>query len=141
VYEKTEAEVIGVPQKNDTINAKVDPDEGKFALHKIEKHRFAFKTPTVRNVELTAPYMHNGVFSTLEEVVEFYNRGGGKGIGINLPNQTLPEDKLNLTKEEKQQIISFLNALTDTTNVTSRPLVLPVLSDKSKNRRLVGGKY
>lgn len=140
-FEKTEAEVIGVPQKNDTANATVDPDVGKFAVHQIEKHRFAFKTPTVRNVQLTAPYMHNGVFSSLEEVVDFYNRGGGKGIGIDLPNQTLPEDRLNLTPEEKQQIVAFMAALTDTTNVTSRPLALPVLNDKSKNRRVVGGRY
>ena len=48
-----------------------------------------FKTPTVRNVEQTAPYMHNGIYNTLEEVVDFYNRGGGAGIGIQQELQTL----------------------------------------------------
>jgi cytochrome c peroxidase len=44
---------------------------GKFELTK-EIHRNSFKTPTIRNIELTAPYMHNGVFKTLEEVIDFY---------------------------------------------------------------------
>ena len=57
-------------------------------------HLHAFKTPTARNVALTAPYMHNGVFRTLEEVVDFYDRGGGAGIGIALENQTLPAERL-----------------------------------------------
>ena len=50
----------------------------------------AFKTPTLRNVGLTAPYMHNGAFGTLKEDVEFYNAGGGAGLGFNVPNQSLP---------------------------------------------------
>lgn len=46
--------------------------------------------------------MHNGGFNTLEEVVEFYNEGGGAGLGLNVPNQTLGSDKLNLTDVEKK---------------------------------------
>mgnify|MGYP003536215038 FL=1 len=78
---------------------------------------FAFKTPTIRNIEFTAPYMHNGVYKTLEEVMEFYNQGGGKGLNIAPPNQTLPFDKLNLTKKEIKDIIAFMKTLTDTTLV------------------------
>ena len=57
--------------------------------------------------------MHNGVFKTLEEVIDFYNEGGGNGLGFNLQNQTLPEDKLNLTDLEKKQLIAFMKTLTD----------------------------
>ena len=58
--------------------------------------------------------MHNGVYTTLEEVVDFYNKGGGAGLGIDLPNQTLPFDKLNLNDTEKKALVSFMKSLTDT---------------------------
>lgn len=108
-YLETESEVLGTPA---TAEGKaVDPDVGKFVLTKREPHRYAFKTPTVRHVALTAPYMHNGVFRTLEEVVEFYDRGGGNGLGFNLENQTLPFDKLSLTNSEKRALVSFMKIL------------------------------
>ncbi|HNU89699.1 MAG TPA: hypothetical protein PKJ94_15480, partial [Ferruginibacter sp.] len=55
-----------------------------------------------------------GVFKTLEDVLDFYNNGGGKGLHIAPPNQTLPFEKLNLTRAEQQDIIAFLKTLTDT---------------------------
>lgn len=111
---KIDAEIIGVPASNDTVDARLDQDLGKFYVHNINLYRFAFKTPTVRNSELTAPYMHNGVFNTLEEVVDFYDRGGGLGLHLNIPGQTLPADRLNLTPLEKKEIIAFLKTLNDT---------------------------
>lgn len=108
-YTKSESEVLGVPDKHN----KLDADLGKFELTKAEIHKNSFKTPTIRNIALTAPYMHNGVFKTLEEVIDFYNEGGGKGLGFSLTNQTLPEDKLNLTEQEKKQLIAFMKTLTD----------------------------
>lgn len=108
-YQETESEVLGTPA---TAEGKsVDPDVGKFVLTKREPHRYAFKTPTVRHVALTAPYMHNGVFKTLEEVVDFYDQGGGNGLGFNLENQTLPFDKLNLTVSEKKALVAFMKIL------------------------------
>ncbi|GGH25222.1 cytochrome-c peroxidase [Dyadobacter endophyticus] len=108
-YLETESEVLGTPA---TAEGKtVDPDVGKFVLTKREPHRYAFKTPSVRHVALTAPYMHNGVFKTLEEVVDFYDRGGGNGLGFNLENQTLPFDKLSLTDSEKRALVSFMKIL------------------------------
>lgn len=74
----------------------------------------SFKTVTVRNVALTKPYFHNGAFNTLEEVMDFYNEGGGEGLGLQVKNQTLASDKLNLSQTEIKQIIAFLNSLTDT---------------------------
>ncbi|MGF2414675.1 MAG: cytochrome-c peroxidase, partial [Ferruginibacter sp.] len=128
-YYYTETEVIGVPDKNVTVNNKLDEDEGRFAVTGLPVHKYAFKTSSLRNITLTAPYMHNGVFKTLNQVINFYNNGGGKGLKIAPENQTLPFDKLNLTATEKQHIISFLKALTDTLpilkihgNSTSRTL-------------------
>lgn len=114
LYDKIESEVLGVPATKDTINAKVDADLGKYNLYHMSHQRFSFKTPTLRNIALTAPYMHNGVYNTLEEVIDFYNKGGGAGLGYALPNQTLSPDKLDLTAAEKQALVAFMKALTDT---------------------------
>ncbi|MFQ3599581.1 MAG: cytochrome c peroxidase [Chloroherpetonaceae bacterium] len=141
MFLETEAEVIGVPKEAKWKNATIDPDIGKMAINGIELNKYMFKTPTVRNVELTAPYMHNGVYNTLEEVMQFYNMGGGAGIGIDLPNQTLPSDTLGLSKQEIQDLIAFLKTLTDTTGTTDKPAMLPSFSDVRLNRRKVGGAY
>lgn len=109
-----EPEVIGVPRRAVTRGATVDPDLGRWPVRRIEQHRHAFKTPTLRNVALTAPYMHNGAYATLDQVVDFYDRGGGAGIGAALRNQTLPTDPLRLTKAEKRALLAFMRALTDT---------------------------
>ena len=113
-FSETELEHLGVPATTDTLNAVIDQDLGRYNLYKTEERRFFFKTPTVRNIALTAPYMHNGVYETLEEVLDFYDRGGGAGMGIQQELQTLPADRLHLTEEEKQDIIAFLKTLTDT---------------------------
>ena len=57
--------------------------------------------------------MHNGVYKTLEEVVKFYQKGGGAGLGINLPNQSLPFDSLSLSNSEVKDIVAFMKSLTD----------------------------
>jgi cytochrome c peroxidase len=114
LYHKMESEILGVPANSDTLHAVLDTDSGKYKLYGIPHQLYAFKTTTLRNTAVTAPYMHNGVFNTLEEVIDFYNRAGGTGLGFDLPNQTLPEDRLNLSVEEKKALIAFLHALTDT---------------------------
>lgn len=112
-YFESESEVIGVPVRPDTAMATLDPDSGKFYRYQGQYNLFAFKTPTVRNVGLTAPYMHNGAYETLAQVMDFYNRGGGYGIGAVVAHQTLPPDPLNLTQDEQQAIIAFMQSLTD----------------------------
>ena len=82
-------------------------DPGRFAHVKVNILKGAFKTPTLRNVALTAPYMHNGVYSTLEEVVEHYNRGG-----VNKDNLDPNIEPLHLSESEKQDLIEFMKALT-----------------------------
>ena len=140
-YTETESEILGVPLTPDTIHASIDGDPGKFSAYPRELYKHAFKTPTVRNAALTAPYMHNGVYQSLEEVLDFYNRGGGAGIGAELPHQTLPPDPLLLTASEERQIIAFLHTLTDTTGLVSIPKRLPSFEDPLLVDRKVGGEY
>jgi len=108
-YVISETEVLGVPrsQKDSTI----DPDTGYYGVIGIDSYKYAFKIPTIRNIDKTAPYMHNGVYQTLEQVMDFYNNGGGAGLGINLPNQTLSKENLHLTEKEKEDIIAFMKSL------------------------------
>jgi len=89
-----------------------EPDLGRFVVTKDEKDTGAFKTPTVRNVALTAPYMHDGSQATLEEVVEWYDRGGH-------PNPHLSDKikPLALTAEEKADLVEFMKACTGPTTV------------------------
>ncbi|MEO9874589.1 MAG: cytochrome c peroxidase [Anderseniella sp.] len=91
-------------------------DEGRGAKMKTEdekkQFRGAFKTPGLRNVALTAPYMHNGSIGTLEGVVEFYDRGGDRDA-----NRSPLIEPLGLTDREKWDLVAFLNALTHTLKV------------------------
>lgn len=113
LYKLTEFEVLGTTKTDSLENPENDPDEGRFNFRPIKFYKGAFKTPTVRNSAKTAPYMHNGAFRSLETLMEFYNQGGGAGMGLAIPPQTLSAAKLNLTEKEKNDIIAFLNALTD----------------------------
>ena len=76
------------------------------AFTKREADGGKFKTPTLRGITKTAPYMHNGSFKTLEEVVEFYNRGGG--TNPNLDPRIRP---LGLSADEMRDLVAFLKAL------------------------------
>ena len=93
-------------------NGKEWNDAGLYNLTKKENDKGKFKTPGLRNIAVTAPYMHNGMFKTLEEVVEYYNN----------PQKVIPnainidEDlktPLGLTEKEKKDLIAFLKTLTD----------------------------
>ena len=110
-YNDTEKEVIGVPKNAD--NKENDTDLGFYFKYKEDLHKGMFKTPTLRNIDITGPYMHNGVYQTLEEVLNFYNLGGGGGLGFDLEHQTLPFDNLDLTEPEQQAIIAYMKTLTD----------------------------
>ncbi|MDZ4745069.1 MAG: cytochrome c peroxidase [bacterium] len=144
-YTETESEVLGVPTQPVVAHATLDADIGRFGgtiKDQVVFLRHSFKTMTVRNVALTAPYMHNGVYKTLEQVVDFYNRGGGDGIGIPLKYQTLPFDKLDLTAQEQRDLVSFMKALTDTAGFGTRPSRLPVIDGRAElNKRVIGGVY
>src|SRR5262245_35400254 len=112
--------VIGVPK------TPCAPDDfGRSEIEGGEPYKNAFKVPTLRNVALTAPYMHNGRFQTLEEVINFYAGGGGHTQGLNLPNL---DDKIRgfkISKQEKADLVAFLNALTDESKKPEIPEKVP----------------
>jgi cytochrome c peroxidase len=81
-------------------------DPGRFAVTKREGDKGKFKTPTLRGVILAAPYMHDGSLETLEEVVEFYNKGGRPN-----PNLDAFLEPLELSKDEVRDLVAFLKAL------------------------------
>ncbi|MEM1138108.1 MAG: cytochrome c peroxidase, partial [Bacteroidota bacterium] len=145
LYKEMESEVLGVPKEKEMDTFELDPDFGRYYglnKEKADIYKHSFKTVTVRNAELTAPYMHNGIYETLEEVVDFYNKGGGVGLGIEVPNQTLPPDPLDLTKQEQSDLVAFMHALTDTTGLTSIPQSLPKFPEEMGiNNRKIGGDY
>jgi cytochrome c peroxidase len=148
-YEMTDHHSIGVPIKDTMDKYKIDPDTGMSAGNNNPFLRFSFKTPTMRNIALTAPYMHNGVYKTLEQVINFYDHGAGQKFSKDyrpdmggLPFLTTLPFPLNLTEVEKKELIAFLRTLTDTsTNRT--PARLPELKGKyaGMNKRVIGGEY
>lgn len=113
LYKRTEFEVLGTPANADFDHLLADQDSGRFGFFPISYYQGAFKTPTIRNIAQTAPYMHNGAFQDLEKVVEFYNQGGGVGLHLEVPGQTLSAKPLNLSKKEVQEIVAFMESLTD----------------------------
>jgi len=112
-YERSEVEILGTTKDGDFQKPQLDTDFGRFDLYQINYYKGAFKTPTVRNSAKTFPYMHNGGFKDLTQVVEFYNLGGGKGLGLDVPDQTLSAMPLKLTKAEVASIVAFMESLTD----------------------------
>ncbi|WP_121667972.1 cytochrome-c peroxidase [Mesonia aquimarina] len=123
-YSDSESEILGVLEDPKSNNIKLDPDEGRIeSLVHNEKawiYEKSFKTTSVRNAEVTAPYFHNGAYKTLEEVIDFYNKGGGAGQGLEVTNQTLAPDELNLTEQEKNDLIAFIKSLTDTSSFNKK---------------------
>ncbi len=93
---------LGVPQEGP-----MEEDLGRYYVTRQERDKGAFKTPTLRSISETAPYMHDGVFKTLDEVIEFLDTGGG-------PNSNLSPlmKPLRLTDQDKADLVAFLNALT-----------------------------
>ena len=98
-------------------NNGLDPDEsfsdlGLYLVTGSELDKAKFKTPTLRNIELTAPYMHDGRFATLEEVIEHYNFGGHHSSTLD-PLMKNAGEGLSLTEEDKKALLAFLRTLTD----------------------------
>lgn len=105
------------------------PDVGRYEVTLNPKDRWAYKTPILRNVEITSPYMHDGSLSTLEEVVDFYDRGG-----IDNPEKSPLIQPLDLAAEEKSALVAFMKTLTgdnierltrDARQARENPPVLP----------------
>jgi cytochrome c peroxidase len=86
-----------------------EPDLGRYTQTKLDKDKGAFKTPTIRNVVFSAPYMHDGSLQTLEEVVEHYNKGGDRN-----PWLSTKMSPLKLTSQQKVDLVEFMRACTGT---------------------------
>ncbi len=96
--------------QSDSVAESSEPVASDLGLYEITENpadRWKYRTPTLRNIALTAPYMHDGSISTLAEIIEFYNQGG---IDNELRDPLVRP--LNLSKEEASQLLAFLNALT-----------------------------
>ena len=99
---------VDVPKQNlSGLNTEKPNDLGYYEISQDPKDRWSYKTPALRNIVLSAPYMHNGSLATLEEVVRFYNQGGI--VNENLSSLLKP---LNLSESELADLVSFLKALT-----------------------------
>lgn len=121
-------EVLGVPARyapGARGAARVDPDSGRAARDRLDGHLHAFKTPSVRGAALGGPFMHNGALRTLDDVLDFYDRGGGRGLGAAVPNQTLPAEPLHLSPGDRRALVAFLRALADPADARHAPTAPP----------------
>ena len=108
---------IGMEAADSKTETNAELDVGRFALSKLGGDKGAFKTPTLREIDRTAPYMHDGRFETLEEVVEFYDKGG-------IANEQLDEElfRLKLNDQQKSDLVAFLKeGLASENYPTSKP--------------------
>lgn len=138
-YVSSEFEVLGVPA--DSNYKQLSNDRGRFLINPAFETENAFRTGSVRNAEKTKPYMHNGVFKDLHQVIDFYNAGGGSGKGLKVKNQTLSGDSLHLNTTEKKQLLAFVISLNEEILFETPPKALPHSKIKALNNRKVGGEY
>ncbi len=113
----TESQInANVAPFNNGLDVDTSEDEGVFETTGLPQHRGAFKVPSLRNIGVRAPYMHDGRFASLAEVVEFYNSGIQPHVNL-APQLRAPGGepiRLNLTQAEKDALVAFLHTLTDT---------------------------
>lgn len=138
-YVGSEFEVIGVPA--DSASLALSDDQGRFGIFGVAEMKNAFRTGTIRNAFRTQPYMHNGVFNTIDEVLNFYNHGGGLGHGLPVNNQTLSADSLHLSEIELGHLKAFIASLNEDILFEERPKTLPKSHLKRYKKREVGGIY
>lgn len=114
-YDDSESEVLGVPSGK--LYLSLDDDMGRYSTQRPKEmadfYKHSFKTTTARFANQTGPYMHNGVFETMDEVLEFYNNGGGAGHNLEVPYQTLSSDSLHLNSLELSNLKAFIDAIND----------------------------
>jgi cytochrome c peroxidase len=114
-FANTDVRVIGVPATDD--DEELSDDIGFEGVSQDPQDRGGFKVPILRNIAESAPYMHNGAFQDLREVINFYSAGGGPGLNLPVPNADPRMILLNLSNAEKLDLEAFLRALSDDTTV------------------------
>jgi cytochrome c peroxidase len=120
LYMSSDVEVIGTPSSSRDARV-LDPDSGRAGIDHLPAHLRAFKTPSLRNIAGSKPYMHNGAFRSLDDVIRFYDGGGALGAGAPIANQTLAPDSLHLSASERSAIIAFIGSLTSDQPASPRP--------------------
>jgi cytochrome c peroxidase len=117
---------LGVPQEGP-----LREDPGRYEVTKDPRDRGAFKTPTIRNIEFSGPYMHTGGFPSLESVIDFYDAGGGPDPYGTKSRFIRP---LNLTKAEKKALVAYMKSLSDTSLRIDRPKLPGMVATKPESR-------
>lgn len=138
-YIGSEFEVLGVPVNKDSDE--LDKDSGRYKINPAGEMLHAFRTGSLRNSSFTKPYMHHGMYATMDDVIDFYDAGGGQGKKIVISNQTLPADSLRLTKEEKHALKKFLQTLDEDIIFPAPPSKLPESRLEIYRGRKIGGEY
>jgi cytochrome c peroxidase len=125
VFSNFQFHALGVKQVGTGRPATAPYDFGRSEHTSKASDKYCFRTPPLRQVELTGPYMHDGVLLTLRDVVKFFNRGGGDEPSI--PRSALDSklQALNLTDQEIDDLVEFLKALTDRTILSSPLMMVP----------------
>ncbi len=117
------------PFANNGLPLAVD-DTGKMAVTGKEEDRGKFKVPSLRNIALTAPYMHDGRFTTLEEVMQHYSSGIQRSATLDANLAKHPETGIQLTEQEQADLVAFLKTLTDETLVSPSPATAATRASK-----------
>ncbi len=107
--------VVGAKQLGPGFQGTPHEDLGRWAVSRLDSDRYKFRTPTLRNVEHTAPYMHSGGYATLRDVIRFKMRGGRDLEAV--PSDRIELTPFELTEAEVQDLLAFLNALSDLPDV------------------------
>jgi len=121
----TDADALGTTTKfsNNGLETASHPEEfqdkGRAEITKQQTDIGLFRIPSLRNIAVTAPYMHDGRFQTLEQVINFYSDGINKSYNIDSKMGFADQGGARLNKEEKENIIAFLLTLTDSTFLTN----------------------
>ncbi len=117
-------QVVGAPEKDSATGKKLTQDFGREKVTKNPSQRRAFLVPTLRNIALTAPYMHNGSLKSLQQVIKFYANGGGFALGIKNVNGRHIR-VFDITEDEISALIAFLQSLTDISAEPAIPSEIP----------------
>jgi cytochrome c peroxidase len=116
---------IGTPDRDAAGRLVRGSDPGLARLTGSRDDFGAFRATSLRRAVPGGPFMHNGAFRTLEEVVEFYDRGGATGLGLKVPRQDAAVRKLHLTAREKRDLVEFLRALRQKRPIDHAPQRVP----------------
>lgn len=123
-FDQAQFKVVGAPEKDAATGKPLSKDFGVEEITGNTSLRRAFLVPTLRNIALTAPYMHNGAFKTLEQVIMFYSKGAGDALGIKNTDRRHIR-KFDITKQEIKDLVAFFGALTDISAEPAIPSEVP----------------